>query len=90
MSLNIKNREVERLVEEVTTLTGETKTDAVRRALEERQARLVYQGTAADRAARLRRFLESEVWPNVPPGELGRQLSREEEEKLLGYGSAGV
>ena len=74
MSLNIKNKEVERLVGEVARLTGESKTEAVRRSLEERRARLAYQGAASDRGERLRRFLETEVWPHVPPDELGRKL----------------
>ena len=90
MSLNIKNKDVERLIEEVTRWTGETKTEAVRRSLEERRARLAYHRAARDRAGRLRRFLETEVWPNVPPAELGRKLPREEEEEVLGYGPNGV
>ena len=42
MALNIKNEAVERLVAEVARLAGESKTEAVRRALEERKARLAY------------------------------------------------
>lgn len=34
MALNIKNREVERLAAEIAALTGESKTEAIRRALE--------------------------------------------------------
>ena len=49
MSLNIKNKDVERLIKEVSLLTGESKTEAVRRSLEERRARLAYQGAANDR-----------------------------------------
>ena len=90
MSLNIKNKEVERLIVEVTRLTGESKTEAVRRSLEERRARLAYQGAGSDRGKRLRRFLETEVWPHVPPQELGRKLSRDEEEDILGYGKEGA
>lgn len=70
MGLNIKNKDVERLIEEVSLLTGESKTEAVRRSLEERRARLACHGAADDRGARLRRFLETEVWPYVPPSEL--------------------
>ncbi|MCZ7674332.1 MAG: type II toxin-antitoxin system VapB family antitoxin [Chloroflexi bacterium] len=40
MALNIKNKEVENLLEEVVRLTGESKTEAVRKALEERHHRL--------------------------------------------------
>jgi antitoxin VapB len=90
MPLNIKNNEVESLVSEVAELTGESKTEAVRRALEERRERLAFRVTSGNRAARLKRFLEQEVWPIVPEGELGRRLSRAEEEAILGYGPEGV
>jgi antitoxin VapB len=40
MALDIRNRETEELAEEVARLTGETKTEAVRRALLDRLARL--------------------------------------------------
>jgi len=90
MALNIKNRSVEKLVDEVARLAGESKTEAVRRALEERKARLVYRVADLDRASRLRRFLEDEVWPTIPAGETGRKMSREEEEQILGYGPAGA
>lgn len=90
MPLNIKNRDVERLADEIARLTGETKTEAIRRALEERRARLG-QGLAAEsRQTRLTRFLESEVWPTVPPDQLGRSMSKAEEEAILGYGPEGV
>lgn len=90
MPLNIKNLEVERLVSEIATLTGESKTEAVRRALKERRARLAFSEAGDNRAARLRRFLEQEAWPAMPAGELGRRLSRDEEEEILGFGADGV
>lgn len=90
MALNIKNEAVERLTAEIARLTGESKTEAVRRALEERKARLAYRVADEDRGARLQRFLENEVWPEVPPKELGRRLSRAEEEEILGYGPEGA
>lgn len=34
------------------------------------------------------RYLAEEVWPKAPPGQLGRRLSREEENEILGYGPA--
>lgn len=43
-----------------------------------------------NREARIRRFLAEEVWPNVPPDELGRRLTAEEEDSILGYGLGGV
>jgi antitoxin VapB len=90
MALNIKNDAVEQLAAEVARLTGESKTEAVRRALEERKARLAYRVADDDRATRLRRFLESEVWPHVPQQEVGKRLPREVEEQILGYGREGV
>ena len=90
MPLSIKNAEVERLVEEVAELTGESKTEAVRRALKERRSRLALRESAQNRAARVRRLLEDEVWPSVPADVLGTTISREEEERILGYGDTGV
>ncbi|MEQ8833803.1 MAG: type II toxin-antitoxin system VapB family antitoxin [Miltoncostaeaceae bacterium] len=90
MALNIKNGEVERLVAEVSRLTGETKTEAVRRALVERRDRLSVTVVSEDRETRARRFLETEVWPKIPPGERGRRLGRAEEDAILGYGPDGV
>jgi len=90
VAINIKNREVERLVSEVAELTGESKTEAVRKALAERRERLKLQVASEDRRARLRRFLEEELWPTVPADELGRTLTRAEEEAILGYGDEGV
>lgn len=40
MSLNIRNPEAERLAAELAELTGETKTEAVRKALEDRLVQL--------------------------------------------------
>jgi antitoxin VapB len=88
--LNIKNPTVERLAEEVAQLTGESKTEAIRKALEERLARLRFRLSGDDREKRLCRFLEQEVWPLVPADQLGKKLSRDEEDIILDYGPAGV
>ena len=90
VALNIKNAEVERLAEEIARLTGESKTEAVRRALSERRQRLAHRIDAADREGRLRGFLEREVWPLVPPDELGRRLTADEEDAILGFGPDGA
>jgi len=90
MPLNIKDPETERLAAEIATLTGETKTGAIRRALQERKERLGYRVARRERSVDLRRFLEQEIWPVVPESALGRQLSRREEEDLLGYGPKGA
>jgi antitoxin VapB len=80
MALNIKSPEVEELVAAVAAMTGESKTEAVRRALLERR----------ERGSSFLRYLEQEIWPKVPPGQLGRRLSREEEDEILGYGPEGM
>lgn len=90
MPLNIKNPEVERLIAEISQLTGETKTEAVRKALEERRNQLSFRVTSASRSVRFKRFLNEEVWPVVPKKEMGRKLTRREEEAILGYGKEGV
>jgi antitoxin VapB len=90
MPLSIKNAEVERLVDEVAQMTGESKTEAVRRALKERRDRLTLQESAHNRDARIRRVLEDEIWPAIPADVLGTTITREEEEEILGYGEPGT
>lgn len=89
MALNIKNDEVERLATDVARLTGESKTEAIRRALEERRGRLK-SASSDTRRARVLRFLEKKVWPTAPKTEVGRRLTRAEEDEILGYGPGGV
>jgi antitoxin VapB len=90
MALSIKDQEAERLAGEVAHLTGESKTRAVKVALLERRDRLALLRPKRDRRTELRSFLEQEVWSQVPPATLGRPLSRDEREQLLGYGPEGV
>ena len=85
MALTIRNREVERLAEEVARLAGESKTEAIRKALEMR-LKLLKGKRGFDRVLR---FLEEEVWPQIPPELLGKGISKEEEEAILGYGREG-
>ncbi len=89
MALNIKDAETVRLAAEVAALTGESKTRAVRTALEERKARLRAIETPEDRKRRLRRFLEEEVWPQIPPDVRGVPISKAEREEILGIGPEG-
>ena len=89
MALNIKNASVERLAGEVARLTGESKTEAIRRSLEDRRRRL--QGPSVhDRKQRIVRFLERTVWPTIPKKYLGRRPTSAEEDSILGYGPDGV
>ena len=55
----------------------------------DRRARLrARAGKPGDRKS-LREYLERNVWPMMPAGELGRVMSREEEDRILGYGPEG-
>lgn len=90
MALNLKNAEVERLVEEVSRMTGESKTEAVRKALLERKERLGLHVVKTDREVRLLNWLRTEVWPLIPPEKRGKRLTKEEKEEILGYGPDGV
>lgn len=89
MALNIKDPEAERLAAEVADLADESKTRAVRVALQERRDRLIAQRRRHERGDRLRRFLQDEVWPQLPKGVLGSPVTKAEREAILGYGPEG-
>lgn len=88
MALNIKNVAVERLAEEVARLTGETKTEAIRKALQERRRQL--KKPFADQRRHVIALLERKVWPTIPARHRGQRLTRAEEDQILGYGPEGV
>ena len=89
MALNIKDPETERLAAEVAALTGQTKTGAVRYAL-----RQVLQAqsrpSVTQREEHLIRFLEEEIWPLIPPDQLGEPVSKAGREEILGFGQDGA
>lgn len=89
MPLNIKNAEVERLVSEVARMARESKTEAIRRALEDRKTRLALRGGSDDRAKRIKNYLEREVWPLIPAKYRGKKMSKREREAILGIGPEG-
>lgn len=84
MGLSIRSAEVDRPAAEVSAMTGESKTEAIRVALAERKARLIAAG-GPDKRARAMQFLEQTVWPSVRPNALGKPVSKREVEKLLGF-----
>jgi len=90
MGLNIKNREVELLADELARMTGESKTEAIRRSLQERRDRLVVTRERRPTKESLIRFMERSVWSEMPPDVLGKPISKREREKILGYGPHGV
>jgi antitoxin VapB len=87
MALNIKDPETERLAGEVAALTGDSKTGAVRQALRERKQRLLLARAGRGRGDRLLAYLERHVWPSLPPGVRGSTISKEDEERILGFES---
>jgi antitoxin VapB len=89
VALNIKDPETEHLAAELAVMTGKTKTGAVRYAL--RQAlESLSRPTVRQREERLTRFLQEEIWPLIPPDQLGKPLSKAEREQILGFGDDGV
>ena len=94
MPLTIDNPELEKLVDEIATLTGKSKVEVIRRALLERRAILhkapANDDTPAQKKARIMKFLGEEVWPHVSEDILGRGISLEEQDEILGYGLDGI
>lgn len=89
MTLNLKNAEVERLAAEVARLTGESKTEAIRKALEERHRRLKAV-VLAERHTRVLRLLRERIWPSIPKKHRGQRLTQAEEDAILGYDIDGT
>ena len=90
MAFTVKDPETEKLAAEVAALAGESKARAVKVALQERKHRLALRIVRRDRTQELRRFLEQEVWPQVPRRVLGKRVTRREREAILGYRREGV
>lgn len=80
MGLNIKNAEVERLAAEVAALTGESKTEAIRRALADRKYQLTV--PQRKRSDGLQEWLQREVWPLTKPDLRGKPVTKEEMDAL--------
>ena len=90
MALNIKDPETEQLAARIAALTGASKTGAIREALRARLEQLEAADSVEERVARLTRFLEEEIWPQVPADLRGRRITKDEREEMLGYGPDGV
>jgi antitoxin VapB len=89
MALNIKNAEVEGLAAEVAKLAHESKTEAIRIALQERAFRLKSYRGKLTRRERIDAALES-FREQFPKADYGRRLTKAEEERILGFGPDGV
>jgi antitoxin VapB len=82
MALNIRHPEVEELAEALARLTGETKTEAVRRAIRDRLERL--------RRERARRRLADELDAIARECSSLPVLDRRTADEILGYDEHGV
>ena len=89
MALNIKNSEVERLAAEAASLARESKTEAIRLALEERVSRLKLRRGRSTPQQRIDVIL-NRFRTQFPRGDFGRTMTKAEEEKMLGIGPDGV
>lgn len=85
MAMNIKNKQVEGLLNEVVSLSGETKTETVRQALLLLKSRLSFAKGRPPKQSRLNDFFARRIWPRIPPELLGTEISKAEEERILGY-----
>jgi antitoxin VapB len=90
VALTIKDQDTARLGADVAELAHETKTQAVKIALEERRAHLVGRRVRSGRGDRLRRFLVDEAWPQLAPDALGTPPSKADREDILGHGPEGL
>lgn len=88
MGLNIKNQEVERLIAEVAAATGESKTEAIRKAMLDRKDKLALP-SVEERVRQITERMDREIWSKLPPDVLGKPIAQEEQDEILGYGPDG-
>lgn len=82
MALSIKDPEADRLVRELAAVTGESITEAARKAFAERLQRERAQASAKPRREILRRIID-EARADLPPNQFS-------EDEILGYGQDGI
>jgi antitoxin VapB len=102
MALNIKDKEAEALVSKIAALTGETETEAVRQAAQERLERLERSQclrSGGDRrldydpkqdAETFEYWFETEIRPLLKEENRGKPITKAEREEFLGYRPGGV
>lgn len=78
---SIKSDRVAELLDELVAATGESKVEAVEKALEDR----LRSQRRDSETERLVVWLENSVWSKLPAGVRGAAPSREEQDELLGY-----
>lgn len=90
MAFTIRNKRVQQLADELSRLTGESRTAAILRALEERKRRLMRSRAETPRLKHVLEVLENEIWPEIASAHHGRAVTKNERERVLGYGAGGV
>ena len=70
-------------------MTGETKTEAIRVALQERKSRLRIAGGKND-THNLLDILERDIWSKIPEHLKGQGIAYLPVDELLGFGADGV
>lgn len=90
MGIDFEDAEMRKLATEVAEMTGETETEAVREALRERRERVGPKPRRQTKYPTMREWMEKEIWPHIPPEELGKPpLTKAEVEEILGIGPEG-
>ncbi len=86
MAIRIKDPGLIRLATQLAVLTGESRTEAIRKALEEKMARLSCASALNSRRAELVRVLGCRVPSMIRAGGRKGNLTPEEVQELLAYG----
>ncbi len=90
MGIDWGDAEVEKLAKEIAAATGETETETVRESLRQRHERVVSKPRRKNTYPTMREWLEKEIWPHIPPEELGKPpMTKAEVEEILGIGPEG-
>ena len=95
MALNFGDKETKELAAEIARLAGESEEEAVRKALRERRDRLKpreprRRGRRPRTVEEMRHLMETRIWPLIPEENRGGPaITKEEKERILGYGPEG-
>jgi hypothetical protein len=86
VAIHIKSPAVVKLAAELASLTGDSKTEVIRKALEEKMIRLSINSARRARRAEMARILGREVCTLARAGVKRKVLSTAEIQELLAYG----
>ena len=75
MALNIKNQEVKQLAAEISEITGESKTEAIRKSLLERKIRLKIAAGKGQSEEDLLNLIQTRIWSRIPDSMQGQGIA---------------